>query len=274
MAGRFLQNDPVGYDGGMNMYAYTGGDPVNGSDPSGLAPYQYYSDPNAALLAARIDVHNAWLQSPSSEWGTNVYKVDNTYVYGSPTQGVNLGSYRNWDPKNLGNSPLDISLGTGKANDLHGMIYASLHNHVDSAEPTDPDDYFNDRISIVIGPKGDYNSFNPKTDQHASHHSSIYHENYGSQAASYYRMIADFSAVQTELDRGPDLMQANGAQHMQSSITPRDWQSMTGWIQDPNIQAAAALSMLAVANSAAYQQAYHNSLYNAQGGCISPYCGH
>ena len=37
MAGRFLQNDPVGYDGGMNMYEYVDGDPVNGSDPSGLA---------------------------------------------------------------------------------------------------------------------------------------------------------------------------------------------------------------------------------------------
>jgi len=35
--GRFLQTDPIGYGDGPNMYAYTGGDPVNGSDPSGLA---------------------------------------------------------------------------------------------------------------------------------------------------------------------------------------------------------------------------------------------
>jgi len=34
--GRFAQTDPIGYDGGPNLYAYTGNDPINSTDPLGL----------------------------------------------------------------------------------------------------------------------------------------------------------------------------------------------------------------------------------------------
>lgn len=34
--GRFAQTDPVLYNGGMNLYAYVGNDPINFTDPLGL----------------------------------------------------------------------------------------------------------------------------------------------------------------------------------------------------------------------------------------------
>ncbi|MGE0495511.1 MAG: RHS repeat-associated core domain-containing protein, partial [Vulcanimicrobiota bacterium] len=34
--GRFLSRDPISFAGGLNLYGYVGGNPVNGVDPAGL----------------------------------------------------------------------------------------------------------------------------------------------------------------------------------------------------------------------------------------------
>ena len=36
--GRFISQDPIGFAGGLNLYAYCGNDPINFTDPLGLSP--------------------------------------------------------------------------------------------------------------------------------------------------------------------------------------------------------------------------------------------
>lgn len=77
--GRFLTRDPSGYGGGLNLYAYCGGNPVNLCDPTGLSPW--YDDLAAAgAYGAEIQkeaVLGTWASGPG---GIAVATITNSAV--------------------------------------------------------------------------------------------------------------------------------------------------------------------------------------------------
>ena len=59
-SGRFTQEDPIGLGGGLNLYGFGGGDPVNYSDPFGLCPPKDKNNQDCAWM------HEKGLRAPDS----------------------------------------------------------------------------------------------------------------------------------------------------------------------------------------------------------------
>ncbi|HET6383738.1 MAG TPA: RHS repeat-associated core domain-containing protein, partial [Armatimonadota bacterium] len=75
--GRFLNRDPSGYNGGMNLYGYANQDPVNLNDPLGLNPLPHGTNCSFSLSFGPSDY--PWLV------------FDNDSVYNGLTQGFRNG---------------------------------------------------------------------------------------------------------------------------------------------------------------------------------------
>lgn len=81
--GRFISADPIGFAGGLNLYAYVGNNPVRFVDPSGLQPGYPYIPPTgvkaagdgAMIMAEKLWIRDAFVPGPygnpdSRTWGT------------------------------------------------------------------------------------------------------------------------------------------------------------------------------------------------------------
>ncbi|MCA1748504.1 MAG: hypothetical protein LC634_02865, partial [Sphingomonadales bacterium] len=60
--GRFMQTDPIGYEDGMNLYAYVGNDPMNASDPTGMMSRCAFKVCDSSPLEGMEAVHVGLMQ--------------------------------------------------------------------------------------------------------------------------------------------------------------------------------------------------------------------
>jgi RHS repeat-associated protein len=116
--GRFTQKDPIGVAGGLNVYGYAGGDPVNFADPFGLSPAKIvYGDAAAeaatqacAQASAQCRRMVEELDADDSVWLIETGAIRNddplgrnppsgmTYVHGGPEWGPFEGGVIRIDP--------------------------------------------------------------------------------------------------------------------------------------------------------------------------------
>ncbi len=85
--GRFISEDPIELQGGVNLYQYTKNNPLKFTDSLGLAPGDLYGTPAAAGAQAIKDINGLSVQNNIEYAGWVYQNTNGTYSYTAPLAG-------------------------------------------------------------------------------------------------------------------------------------------------------------------------------------------
>ena len=92
-AGRWISRDPIGYEGGPNLYGYTENDPVNWTDPLGLDGWDFAKGAGkavAGIIVGGVVIVGIGILSPEIAFGVAVVGV------GVGVYSIGASIYRQW----------------------------------------------------------------------------------------------------------------------------------------------------------------------------------
>jgi RHS repeat-associated protein len=132
--GRWTRKDPIRFDGGVNLFAYVGGDPASAIDPSGLLRGERYSTLEGAARAA-LEEFLPYTRETGGEAGG--------FLFQDP-----MGSFFYLDPELGSGGSVDFSANLGPSGCTH---VGSYHTHPFTKSNDFESNYFSGTIDDLLG---------------------------------------------------------------------------------------------------------------------------